>query len=75
MSRQRVFGTPIPFYYCGSCSHTEAADLDSLPYYAEKAKTKTCKCGGEMKPETSTCDCWVDSSITPLIIAGWPDPS
>jgi valyl-tRNA synthetase len=26
-----------------------------------------------MKPETSTCDCWVDSSITPLIISGWPD--
>ena len=26
-----------------------------------------------MKAETSTCDCWVDSSITPLIISGWPD--
>jgi valyl-tRNA synthetase len=26
-----------------------------------------------MRSETSTCDCWVDSSITPLIISGWPD--
>ena len=26
-----------------------------------------------MKAETSTCDVWVDSSITPLIISGWPD--
>lgn len=71
ISRQRVFGTPIPFYYCEKCGKT--APADELPFYAEKAKPKKCACGGDMKPETSTCDCWVDSSITPLIIAGWPD--
>lgn len=70
ISRQRVFGTPIPFYYCEKCKATEPAD--ELPFYAEKAKQRQCKCGNEMKPETSTCDCWVDSSITPLIISGWP---
>lgn len=71
ISRQRVFGTPLPFYYCEKCGKT--APADELPFYAEKAKSKTCSCGAEMKPETSTCDCWVDSSVTPLMIAGWPD--
>jgi valyl-tRNA synthetase len=73
ISRQRVFGTPIPFYYCEKCKATEPAGETSLPFYPEKAEPKKCKCGNEMKPETSTCDCWVDSSITPLIISGWPD--
>jgi valyl-tRNA synthetase len=72
ISRQRIFGTPLPFYYCESCKATAAAD-DELPFYPEKAKGRACGCGARMKPETSTCDCWVDSSITPLIISGWPD--
>ncbi|MBI5228227.1 valine--tRNA ligase [Candidatus Micrarchaeota archaeon] len=72
ISRQRVFGTPLPFYHC-ECGLTAAADHSELPFYAEKAKGKICKCGKHMIAETSTCDCWVDSSITPLIIAGWPD--
>jgi valyl-tRNA synthetase len=73
ISRQRVFGTPIPFYFCEKCNNVEPEEESSLPFYAEKAKQKKCKCGNELKPETSTCDCWVDSSITPLIISGWPD--
>ncbi|MEK6981441.1 MAG: valine--tRNA ligase [Candidatus Micrarchaeota archaeon] len=73
ISRQRIFGTPLPFYYCEKCDSTTPADLSELPYYAENAKEKKCKCGTVMKAETSTCDCWVDSSITPLIISGWPD--
>jgi len=72
ISRQRIFGTPLPFYLC-ECGETAAADEDELPFYPEKAKGKKCKCGKEMTPETSTCDCWVDSSITPLVVAGWPD--
>lgn len=73
ISRQRVFGTPIPFYHCEKCNHVEPEEENSLPFYAEKAKQKKCKCGNDLTPETSTCDCWVDSSITPLIISGWPD--
>ncbi|MDD5340295.1 MAG: valine--tRNA ligase [Candidatus ainarchaeum sp.] len=72
ISRQRVFGTPLPFYAC-ECGATAAAGEDELPFYPEKAKGKACGCGKRMVAETSTCDCWVDSSITPLIIAGWPD--
>lgn len=74
ISRQRIFGTPLPFYYCENCHATAAADEQELPFYPEKAWPKECaSCKGRMKPETSTCDCWVDSSITPLIISGWPD--
>ena len=72
ISRQRVFGTPLPFYYC-ECGETAAVGEDDLPFYPEKAKGKKCDCGKDMTAETSTCDCWVDSSITPLIISGWPD--
>ena len=75
ISRQRVFGTPLPFYYCGKCGESAAAGEDELPFYPEKARGRKCRCGEEMKAETSTCDCWVDSSITPLIISGWPDES
>ncbi len=75
ISRQRYYGTPLPFYVCDSCGHTEAADEDELPFKPETARGKVCpKCGAQMKPETSVADVWVDSSITPLIIAGWPEP-
>ncbi len=71
ISRQRLFGTPLPFYYC-ECGHTEKAD--KLPFYPDEAPKKICpKCGKEMKPEKAVADCWVDSSITPLIITGWPN--
>ncbi len=73
ISRQRVFGTPLPFYYCEKCGATAGAGPGELPFYPEKAAGKACPCGAKMLPETSTCDVWVDSSITPLIISGWPD--
>ncbi len=73
ISRQRVFGTPLPFYYCEQCNATAPAGEGQLPFYPEKAAPMKCACGAQMKAETSTCDCWVDSSITPLIISGWPD--
>ncbi len=74
ISRQRVFGTPLPFYFCRNCNATAPAEEKDLPFYPEKARQKACPgCEAPMEPETSTCDCWVDSSISPLIISGWPD--
>jgi valyl-tRNA synthetase len=72
ISRDRVFGTPLPFYYCPKCNATSPAD--ELPFYPEKAKEKICeKCGTKMEPERAVADCWIDSSITPLIISDWPN--
>ena len=72
ISRQRYWGTPLPFYYCDKCNEIDVAD--ELPFYPEKAKEKICKkCNNKMVPESATADVWIDSSITPLIIASWPE--
>ncbi|MFH1285835.1 MAG: valine--tRNA ligase [Candidatus Micrarchaeota archaeon] len=73
ISRQRVFGTPIPFWYCEKCGKTVSAKYEELPVNPPEMKEKICSCGGKLTPEKNTCDCWVDSSISPLVIGGWPD--
>ncbi|MEM3227921.1 MAG: class I tRNA ligase family protein, partial [Candidatus Micrarchaeaceae archaeon] len=78
ISRNRVFGTPIPFWYCEDCGEIIPPDESKLPVNPalDKAPVDKCpKCGGRIVGETDTCDVWVDSSITPLVISGWPDKS
>ena len=69
ISRDRIFGTPIPFYVCSKCNRIEEAE--ELPFYPEKAKPKDCECGGKLIPEKKVLDVWIDSSITPLVVSGW----
>ncbi|MBU1197096.1 valine--tRNA ligase [Candidatus Micrarchaeota archaeon] len=73
ISRQRVFGIPLPFYYCEKCGAVHAPSKNDLPVdpASHAFKKKTCSCGGAIIGETSVCDGWVDSSITPLIISKW----
>ncbi len=74
ISRQRVFGTPIPFYYCKDCGAVIPVDEEDLPVNPtiEKKVTKCPKCGStNIVGETDICDGWVDSSITPLIVSGY----
>ena len=76
ISRQRTFGTPIPFWYCESCGYILKPEEGALPVdpAKDKPKEEKCpKCGQKLKGETDTCDVWVDSSFTPLVVAGWPD--
>lgn len=76
ISRKRVFGTPIPFWYCEKCDYVLAPEQKNLPVdpaIQKPDQAKCPKCSGKIKGETDVCDVWVDSSITPLIIAGWPD--
>ncbi|ASI13495.1 valyl-tRNA synthetase [Candidatus Mancarchaeum acidiphilum] len=77
ISRNRVFGTPIPFWYCSDCHYILAADKEKLPINTSSIKPPidACpKCGSHnLVGEEKVCDVWVDSSITPMIIAGWPD--
>ncbi len=71
ISRQRVFGTPIPFWVCdnGEVILPDEKDLPVDPRF-DKPPRK-CSDGSEPKPVTDVLDCWVDSSITPLIITRW----
>jgi len=75
ISRQRVFGIPIPFWYCEKCGETFAPNEDELPVdpSVDEPPREKCECGGRLVGESSVCDGWVDSSITPLAISGWPD--
>ncbi len=77
ISRNRVFGTPIPFWYCSDCGHIIPASKDSLPIDPKVQQPPEAKCpacgSSNIRAEEKTCDVWVDSSITPLIISGWPD--
>lgn len=75
ISRQRVFGTPLPFYHCHSCGSLIPVPKEKLPFDPRKDEPpfSGCpKCGVE-KPEpiTDVCDGWIDSSITPLFITGY----
>lgn len=73
ISRHRAFGTPIPFWYCDKCSKWYPASEHELPVDPRIQSRKCPGCCELMHGEQSVLDCWVDSSITPLFIAGWPD--
>jgi valyl-tRNA synthetase len=75
ISRQRVFGTPIPFWYCKNCNEIIPPNKEDLPLDPIKTKPPVNKCpkcnSKEIVGEKDICDCWVDSSITPLVISRW----
>ncbi|WP_457614873.1 valine--tRNA ligase [Methanopyrus sp.] len=77
ISRQRVFATPIPVWYCKECGEVIPAKEDQLPVdpTRDDPPVDECpRCGcPEFEPETDVMDTWMDSSITPLVITGWPD--
>ncbi len=76
ISRQRIFATPIPVWYCKKCGYVMVAKEEWLPVFPENENPREpCpKCGSrEFEPERDVLDTWMDSSITPLVVAGWPD--
>jgi valyl-tRNA synthetase len=77
ISRQRVFGTPIPIWYCKKCNETILAEEDWVPIdpKTEKPRITRCpRCGSsEFAPELDVFDTWMDSSISCAVHAGWPD--
>jgi valyl-tRNA synthetase len=77
ISRQRVYGTPLPFWYCDECDTIIPPKREDLPVVPENIPPpiEVCpKCGSKaIKPSLDVCDCWVDSSITPLLISGFFD--
>ncbi len=77
VSRQRLFATPIPVWYCKTCGEVIVAEESWVPIdpRMEGPRISKCpKCGGtEFKGETDVLDTWMDSSITCAVHAGWPD--
>jgi valyl-tRNA synthetase len=77
ISRQRVFATPIPIWYCKKCSEIVLAAPDWVPIdpRIERPRIEKCpKCGSkDFLPERDVFDTWFDSSITCAVHAGWPD--
>ena len=77
ISRQRFFGTPIPFWYCKDCSEIIPPNREDLPLDPTKFSSplKECpKCKSKnIIGEKDVCDCWIDSSITPLEISRWTE--
>lgn len=75
ISRQRIFATPVPVWYCSECGKVHIASEDMLPVDPTQDKPeRECECGkSEFIGETDVLDTWMDSSISPLSITGWPD--
>ncbi|MGQ4872952.1 MAG: valine--tRNA ligase [Promethearchaeia archaeon] len=75
ISRQRVFGTPIPFWYCKDCGEIIPPKKEDLPLDPIKTPPPVNECpkckSKNIEGEKDVCDCWIDSSITPLAISKW----
>ncbi len=73
ISRQRIFATPIPAWYCIKCGKTMVANEAWLPLDPMQIQPpETCECGGkEFRGEEDVLDTWMDSSISALHVSGW----
>jgi valyl-tRNA synthetase len=77
ISRQRVFATPIPIWYCKGCRQVLVAESEWIPIDPRSEPPKIDKCprceSTEFIGENDVMDTWMDSSITCAVHAGWPD--
>jgi len=77
ISRQRIFGTPIPAWTCKKCEETVVSKREWLPVdprFEKPADCKCPKCGSvDLEGDGDVMDTWMDSSITCAVHAGWPD--
>ncbi len=75
ISRQRIFATPIPVWYCEDCNNVVLPSVEQLPVDPTIDKPDhACTCGcNNFKAEEDVLDTWMDSSITPLTVADWPN--
>ena len=74
ISRQRLFATPIPVWFCDKCGEMILPDEADLPIdpTIDKPRHACPKCGStSFTGETDVLDTWMDSSITDLHVTGW----
>ncbi|QXJ29703.1 Valyl-tRNA synthetase [Saccharolobus shibatae B12] len=70
ITRQRIYGTPLPFWYCEN-GHLTPAREENLPIDPIKTSPPSEKCplcGLQLKPVTDVADVWIDSSVTVLFL-------
>lgn len=70
ITRQRIYGTPLPFWYCenGHLVPAKEEDLPIDPIKTSPPLEKCPLCGSELKPVTDVADVWIDSSVTVLYL-------
>jgi len=73
ISRQRIFATPIPVWYCKDCGRVMVAKEEWLPLDpTQDQPEEACECGSTgFVAEEDVLDTWMDSSITALHVSGW----
>jgi valyl-tRNA synthetase len=74
ISRQRIFATPIPVWFCTNCGEMVTPDEKDLPVDPTLVRPKhPCpKCGStSFSGEVDVLDTWMDSSISVLNVTGW----
>ncbi|MDD1661325.1 MAG: valine--tRNA ligase [Methanomicrobiales archaeon] len=74
ISRQRIFATPIPVWFCDTCGEMILPSEEDLPVdpTVSRPKVPCPKCGGtKFTPEEDVLDTWMDSSISVLHVTGW----
>ena len=74
ISRQRIFATPIPVWFCKKCGEMTVPEDKDLPVDPTQVNPKhPCKkCGStEFTGEVDVLDTWMDSSISVLNVTGW----
>lgn len=65
ISRQIVWGIPIPAWLCVNCNEHAASTDDQAP--------KCKKCGQSMEKDTDTFDTWFSSGQWPLLVLNYPN--
>lgn len=77
ISRQRIFATPIPVWYCRNCGQVLVAEREWIPTDPRFEPPRAARCSrcssSEFIGENDVMDTWMDSSITCPVHAGWPD--
>jgi len=74
ISRQRVFATPIPVWFCKACGEMVVPAEEELPVDPTVHRpSRPCpRCGsGDFSGEEDVLDTWMDSSISVLNVTGW----
>jgi len=74
ISRQRIFATPIPVWFCRACGRMVVPREEDLPIdpTIDLPKQPCPACGStDFSGEEDVLDTWMDSSISVLNVTGW----